>query len=76
MVAMNVLQELQQVADELAEVEDNLGTLRQKRATLIHKARLQGESWRVIAAEAKMTEHGLRKTLHAWGYNPLEGGRG
>ena len=64
---MITLQELQQVADELSEVEDNLGILRRKRATLIAKAREEGETWRVIAAEAKMTEHGLRKTLRANG---------
>lgn len=70
MVTMNALQEIQQLADEMTEVEDNLGTLRLKRARLIHKARLQGETWRVIAAEAKMTEHGLRKTLRANGIAP------
>ena len=68
MVYMNTLQELQQVADELAEVEDNLGTLRQRRASLIAKARKEGETWRIIAAEAKMTEMGARKTLRAWGF--------
>lgn len=57
------LEQLKETAAEIQEAETTLHKLRRHRDVLMSKARREGETWRRIAAESGMTEHGARKAL-------------
>jgi hypothetical protein len=59
----HVLQKIQENADEIHETEARLSELRGQRDVLMATARREGETWRRIAADAGITEHGARKAL-------------